>query len=109
MKKVFLVLAVVVSLAGCSRSQELTSAPDSDSQSTSATEGFLVRDNDVWVQAGDSITWQALYTTYLEAFIRARYPNLKFVTVNSGKSGEVTIQGVIRFRGSMAAWMSDLR
>ncbi len=69
---------------------------------------FPVRDGDVWVMTGDSITWQNLYTVYLEAFIRARYPKLKFVAVNSGKSGEVFIQGVIRFRDTIAAYKPTL-
>ena len=69
---------------------------------------FMVRDGDVWVMVGDSITWQGLYTTYLEAFVRARYPRLKFAAVNSGKSGEVYIQGLVRFRGTIAAYRPTL-
>jgi lysophospholipase L1-like esterase len=73
-----------------------------------STNGFFVRDGDIWVMVGDSITWQNLYTVYLEAFIRARYPGLAFVTVNSGKSGEVYIQGIIRFRDTIAAYKPTL-
>lgn len=72
------------------------------------TPDFLVHDGDVWVMVGDSITWQNLYTVYLEAFIRARYPKLKFTTVNSGKSGEVLIGAMIRFRETIAAFKPSL-
>jgi hypothetical protein len=48
---------------------------------------FPVRNGDVWVMIGDSITGQNLYTAYLEAFVRARYPKLKFATVNAGRLG----------------------
>ena len=81
-------------------------APPSANKSAAAD--FVVREGDVWVMVGDSITWQNLYTVYLEAFIRARYPKMKFVTVNSGKSGEVYIQGIIRFRGTIAAYKPTL-
>jgi len=65
---------------------------------------FPLRDGDIWVMVGDSITWQNHYTVYLEAFTRARYPKLKFATVNSGRSGEVFIQGIIRFKHSIAPY-----
>lgn len=83
----------------------ITAVPSSNAPSARS---FLVQQNDIWVQVGDSITEQACYTTYLEAFIRARYPKLAFVAVNSGKSGEVTIQGLIRFRRSVAAFKPTL-
>jgi hypothetical protein len=111
MKRITLLVALIFSLAGCTRAQQnpvANTTTPSAPNSAAAPGGFLVHNNDVWVQAGDSITWQALYTTYLEAFIRARYPKLSFVAVNSGKSGEVTIQGIIRFRGTMAAFKPTL-
>ena len=62
---------------------------------------FLVQDGDVWVMVGDSITWQNLYTVYLEAFVRARYPQMKLATVNSGCSGETFIGAQIRWKTSI--------
>ena len=98
-------LAASVSLVGCARAAETTAEK---STPVVAANEFLVKENDIWVQVGDSITEQTLYTTYLEAFIRARYPKLHFVAINSGKSGEVTIQGIIRFRYSIAAFKPTL-
>lgn len=69
---------------------------------------FAVREGDIWVMVGDSITAQKLYTTYLEAFARARYPGLKFVAVNSGRSGEVYINSLVRFRTTIAAYAPTL-
>lgn len=65
------------------------------------TPDFLVQDGDVWVMVGDSITWQNLYTVYLEAFVRARYPQMKLATVNSGCSGETFIGAQIRWKTSI--------
>jgi len=43
---------------------------------------FPLRDGDIWVMAGDSITAQHLHSNYFEAFCFARYPNLKFAFRN---------------------------
>ena len=48
---------------------------------------FPLKNGDVWVMAGDSITAQHLHSNYFEAFCFARYPQLKFVFRNSGVSG----------------------
>lgn len=97
---------LILTVIGWCAPAVMAAAPSAGSNP--AASDFVVRDGDVWVMAGDSITWQNLYTVYLEAFIRARYPRMKFVTVNSGKSGEVYIQGLIRFRGTMAAYKPTL-
>ena len=36
-----------------------------------------LKDNDVWVMAGDSITAQRLHTNYIEAFFRTRNPGMQ--------------------------------
>lgn len=69
---------------------------------------FQVRNNDVWVMVGDSITFQNHYPVYIEAFIRARYPTLKFSVVNSGKNDETFINGAIRFRTSVSPYKPTL-
>ena len=48
---------------------------------------LALKDNDVWVMAGDSITAQRLHTNYIEAFYRARHPELHLHFRNSGISG----------------------
>jgi hypothetical protein len=49
---------------------------------------FPLRDGDIWVMAGDSITAQHLHSNYFEAFCFARYPQLKFAFRNSGVGGQ---------------------
>ncbi|HEY7155655.1 MAG TPA: hypothetical protein VH575_16960, partial [Gemmataceae bacterium] len=51
------------------------------------TASFPLRDGDLWVMAGDSITAQHLHSNYFEAFCFARYPKLKFAFRNSGVGG----------------------
>ena len=51
---------------------------------------FPLKDNDIWVMAGDSITAQHLHSNYFEAFCFARYPELKFAFRNSGVGGHTT-------------------
>lgn len=63
-----------------------------------------LKDNDVWVMAGDSITAQRLHTNYIEAFFRTRYPELKLHFRNSGISGNRTPQVLQRFDYDVAAW-----
>ena len=52
-----------------------------------ATSAFPLKNGDVWVMAGDSITAQHLHSNYFEAFCYARYPKLKFAFRNSGVGG----------------------
>ena len=39
-----------------------------------ANSQFPLKDGDIWVMAGDSITAQHLHSNYFEAFCYARYP-----------------------------------
>ena len=41
-----------------------------------AEPSLALKQNDVWVMAGDSITAQRLHTNFIEAFYRTRYPTL---------------------------------
>jgi lysophospholipase L1-like esterase len=66
--------------------------------------GFPLKDGDVWVMAGDSITAQHLHSNYFEAFCYARYPQLKFAFRNSGVGGHTIPTTLARFDYDIAAW-----
>ena len=63
-----------------------------------------LKDNDVWVMAGDSITAQRLHTNYIEAFFRTRNPKLHLHFRNSGIGGNRTGNVLQRFDYDVAAW-----
>ncbi len=65
---------------------------------------FPLRDGDVWVMAGDSITAQHLHSNYFEAFCFARYPTMKFCFRNSGVGGHTIPSTLARFDYDIAAW-----
>ena len=65
---------------------------------------FPLKDGDVWVMAGDSITAQHLHSNYFEAFCYARYPKLKFAFRNSGVGGHTIPTTLARFDYDIAAW-----
>ena len=63
-----------------------------------------LKDNDVWVMAGDSITAQRLHTNYIEAYYRTRFPKLHLHFRNSGIGGNRTGSILARFDYDVAAW-----
>lgn len=65
---------------------------------------FPLKDGDLWVMAGDSITAQHLHSNYFEAFCYARYPKLKFGFRNSGVGGHTIPSTLDRFDYDIAAW-----
>src|SRR6478752_2784800 len=65
---------------------------------------FPLKDGDVWVMAGDSITAQHLHSNYFEAFCYARYPQLKFAFRNSGVGGHTIPSTLARFDYDVAGW-----
>jgi lysophospholipase L1-like esterase len=65
---------------------------------------FPLKNGDVWVMAGDSITAQHLHSNYFEAFCYARYPKLKFAFRNSGVGGHTIPTTLARFDYDIAAW-----
>ena len=65
---------------------------------------FPLKDGDIWVMAGDSITAQHLHSNYYEAFCFARYPKLKFAFRNSGVGGHTVPSTMARFDYDIAAW-----
>lgn len=66
--------------------------------------GLQLKDNDVWVMAGDSITAQRLHTDYIEAFFRTRFPQLHLHFRNSGIGGNRTGNTLARFDYDVAAF-----
>src|SRR4051812_49761902 len=70
---------------------------------------FPLKDGDVWVMAGDSITAQHLHSNYFEAFCYARYPNLKFAFRNSGVGGHTIPSTLARFDYDVAGWKPTVR
>jgi lysophospholipase L1-like esterase len=71
---------------------------------TASAAEFPLKDGDVWVMAGDSITAQHLHSNYFEAFCFARYPKLKFAFRNSGVGGHTIPSTLARFDYDVAAW-----
>ena len=69
-----------------------------------ATTVFPLKNGDVWVMAGDSITAQHLHSNYFEAFCYARYPKLTFAFRNSGVGGHTIPSTLARFEYDVAAW-----
>jgi len=69
---------------------------------------FVLKDNDTWVMAGDSITAQRLHTNYIEAFFRTRYPKLHLHFRNSGVPGHATADLIKRFDYDIAAWKPSI-
>jgi lysophospholipase L1-like esterase len=65
---------------------------------------FPLKDGDIWVMAGDSITAQHLHSNYFEAFCYARYPKMKFAFRNSGVGGHTIPSTLDRFEYDIAAW-----
>ena len=73
-----------------------------------AQPAFLLKDNDTWVMAGDSITAQRLHSNFIEAFFRTRYPQLHLHFRNSGIGGNTTASILARFDYDVAAWNPTL-
>jgi lysophospholipase L1-like esterase len=65
---------------------------------------FPLKEGDIWVMAGDSITAQHLHSNYFEAFCFARYPKMKFAFRNSGVGGHTIPSTLARFDYDIAAW-----
>ena len=65
---------------------------------------LALKDNDVWVMAGDSITAQRLHTNYIEAFFRTRHPELHLHFRNSGISGNTVAAVLSRFDDDVAVF-----
>ena len=65
---------------------------------------FPLKDGDIWVMAGDSITAQHLHSNYFEAFCYARYPKMKFAFRNSGVGGHTIPSTLARFDYDIGAW-----
>lgn len=65
---------------------------------------FPLKQGDIWVMAGDSITAQHLHSNYFEAFCFARYPQIKFAFRNSGVGGHTITTTLARYDYDIDAW-----
>ena len=72
----FVLMIATLSLASIS-AQEV--APTKEE--AKSADSFPLKEGDVWVMVGDSITAQHLHSNYFEAFCYARYPKLNFCFV----------------------------
>jgi lysophospholipase L1-like esterase len=93
LRRYSLLLAGLLILAGMA-----TPAQSADAGS------FPLKEGDIWVMAGDSITQQHLHSNYFEAFCFARYPKIKFAFRNSGVGGHTITTTLARFDYDIAAW-----
>ncbi|MEO6788811.1 MAG: SGNH/GDSL hydrolase family protein [Chthoniobacteraceae bacterium] len=65
---------------------------------------LVLKENDVWVMSGDSITAQRQHTDYIEAYYRTRFPGMNLRFRNSGIGGNRTGNIIQRFDYDIAAW-----
>jgi lysophospholipase L1-like esterase len=63
-----------------------------------------LKEGDLWVMAGDSITAQRQHSNFIESFFRARYPELKLQFRNSGVGGHTMQSTSARFDYDIAAF-----
>ena len=57
---------------------------------------------------GDSITWQNLYTTYIEQYFTARSPEKKIRFINRGVRGDTTAEAIARLERDVVADRPDV-
>ncbi len=81
MNRIRLILAVAVFVLGCG-------GPLAAQETPKSKDAFALRDGDIVVFYGDSITEQRLYTADIENFLLTRYPDRKVEFINSGVGGD---------------------
>src|ERR1700710_2988967 len=69
---------------------------------------FPLKEGDIWVMAGDSITAQHLHSNYFEAYCFAHFPELKFAFRNSGVGGHTIPSTLARFDYDIAGWNASV-
>ena len=69
-----------------------------------AEPALQLKQNDVWVMSGDSITAQRQHTNYIEAYYHTRFPKMNLRFRNSGIGGNRTGNILARFDYDVAAW-----
>ncbi|MCM8803553.1 MAG: GDSL-type esterase/lipase family protein [Candidatus Omnitrophica bacterium] len=65
---------------------------------------FPLKDGDIWVFLGDSITAQKLHTNYFEGFCFTRFPEWNIHFRNSGVAGDTILKALARFNWDVALW-----
>lgn len=68
------------------------------------TASFPLKENDVVVMLGDSITAQHLHSNYIEAYCVTRFPKWNLRFRNSGVGGHTIGTGLARFDYDVANW-----
>jgi lysophospholipase L1-like esterase len=81
MNRTRLILAIAVFALACG-------GPLSAQEAAKNKDAFALRDGDIVVFYGDSITEQRLYTADIENFLLTRYPGRKVGFINSGVGGD---------------------
>src|SRR5262245_48093459 len=67
-------------------------------------EEFFLKNGDVVVMIGDSITEQHLYSNYVEMWTVTRFPNWNLIFRNTGIGGDTSTGGNRRFRRDVLAY-----
>jgi lysophospholipase L1-like esterase len=57
---------------------------------------------------GDSITWQNLYTAYIQQYFAARYPQKKIHFINRGVRGDTAAEAIARLQRDVVADRPDV-
>lgn len=104
MKNSLLVLITILMLAILNQSSLTAQEETPANEAAKADESFPLKEGDVWVMLGDSITAQHLHSNYFEAFCYARYPKLNFCFRNSGVGGDTITSAMARFEWDVASW-----
>jgi len=81
MNRIRLILTIAVFALACG-------APLNAQETAKNKDAFALRDGDIVVFYGDSITEQRLYTADIENFLLTRYPGRKVEFINSGVGGD---------------------
>jgi lysophospholipase L1-like esterase len=71
-------------------------------QGAGAADDFSLKDGDVVVMLGDSITEQRLYSNYLELWARTRFPHWRLTFYNVGVGGDTSYGANYRFPRDVA-------
>ncbi len=85
---VSLTVAALLALSSCAPQAEKQSPIPTATTASSGAPGFAIASGDHVVFYGDSITDQRLYTTFVETYIRTRFPAMDVHFTHSGWGGD---------------------
>ncbi|MCB1230191.1 MAG: SGNH/GDSL hydrolase family protein [Verrucomicrobiae bacterium] len=90
-----------------SHADPATSSPSPTIDFPSPAPLVELKDGDVFVFLGDSITHQTLYTQYIEDFFLTRYPERRITFHNAGVNGDRAADALRRFDRDVAFYQPD--